>query len=174
MYWNTAASKSQLDVPSDFTMLTGCEKDTLTYGCLCGNNQKPNITEYTLTLPFFVCQEWGTQCVKNCPSTDSACQASCQQDHPCGARDPEGPKTKTASGSATMTPTASSTDDGTTIFTGTPGSDSSSDTKPSKSSSGSGASKDDKPDSMATALGVGRVYGLAAVMGGMFTIFAFL
>jgi hypothetical protein len=54
---------------------------------VCDNGVAPNITQYSQTLPYFICTEWGTQCVKNC-NGDSTCGASCRADHPCGAQEP--------------------------------------------------------------------------------------
>lgn len=104
------------------TITNTCDPKTLTYGCLCGNNLQPNVSEYSLTLPYFTCTEWGTQCVKACGS-DSSCASSCREDHPCGAQNPQ--KTNaTSTGTATATSTSTST--GITIYTGLDGSSSSS------------------------------------------------
>ncbi len=72
----------------------------LSYGCLCGNNLQPNVSEYSLTLPYFVCTEWGTQCVNACGS-DNTCASACRQDHPCGAQRPKTNYTTTTSSSET-------------------------------------------------------------------------
>ncbi|GAM85983.1 hypothetical protein ANO11243_039930 [Dothideomycetidae sp. 11243] len=63
----------------------------------------PNSSEYSQTLPYYVCTEWGTQCVAGCGS-DSNCASECRVDHPCGAQDPTRVNTTTAS---TMSATAS-------------------------------------------------------------------
>lgn len=107
------------------TEVNSCDPDTLTYGCLCGNGLQPNLTEYSLTIPYFTCTEWGTQCVAGC-NGDSACQSSCRQDHPCGARDPTlanktASATGSATGSATQSATASSTDASETVYDGLDG-----------------------------------------------------
>ena len=54
---------------------------------MCDNGIAPNITQYSQTLPYFICTEWGTQCVNNC-NGDSTCGSKCRDDHPCGAQDP--------------------------------------------------------------------------------------
>lgn len=110
------------------TDVNTCDAATLTYGCVCGNGLQPNLSEYSLTIPYFTCTEWGTQCVAGC-NGDNACASSCRQDHPCGAQDPTKPnKTATATQSSTAaSSTASATDDsGTTYdgFAGSSGSDS--------------------------------------------------
>ena len=67
--------------------MNDCDPETLTYGCVCGNGLQPNVSEYSLTIPYFTCTEWGNQCVERCEG-DSACASSCRQDHPCGALNP--------------------------------------------------------------------------------------
>ena len=115
------------------------------------------MSEYTLTLPFFVCQEWGNQCVRDC-NGDNACASSCREDNPCGASDPSPAKDSTTS--RTSKPTASVTEvddeEETKIFSGS-----------------AGGSDDDSPGA-GVALEVGRGYGLAIVLGGLFVGFALL
>ncbi|KAI8940053.1 hypothetical protein NX059_003772 [Plenodomus lindquistii] len=77
----------QPGVTSMTTEENECDSDTLTYSCVCENNVVPNITEYSQTLPFFICQEWGNNCVANCQG-DNTCQDKCRSDHPCGAQSP--------------------------------------------------------------------------------------
>lgn len=99
----------------------------LTYGCLCDDGKTPNVSQYSLTLPYFVCQEWGTQCVADCGS-DNTCAGACRQDHPCGALDPSPANktnsTTTASGTASSTASSTSTD--AAVFTSLGGGDSAS------------------------------------------------
>jgi hypothetical protein len=54
-----------------------CDPDALTYSCVCENNVSPNITQYSQTLPFFICQEWGNQCVTGC-NGNNTCADSCR------------------------------------------------------------------------------------------------
>jgi hypothetical protein len=42
---------------------------------------------YSQTIPYYICTEWGQQCVKNCNGVQQ-CQADCLQKHPCGAQSP--------------------------------------------------------------------------------------
>ncbi|KAH8173769.1 hypothetical protein LIA77_05188 [Sarocladium implicatum] len=142
---------------------------------------QPNITEYTLTLPYFICQEWGNQCADGC-NGNNACISSCREDNPCGASDPtQVNATETSTG--TTKPTASSTDDEDdedAIFTGAPGS--SDDDEDDDADAGKTKSKDDDDEDSprtnepgaASALALGNAYGLAVVMGGLFAGFAFL
>ncbi|KAF4124911.1 Conserved hypothetical, protein [Geosmithia morbida] len=133
------------------TLVNTCDSATLTYGCLCGDNKKPNLSEYSLTLPYFVCREWGTQCVANCGEHNNECASDCRQNHPCGAQSPTRVNVTSTSAAAT----ASATDD-TTIYD-----------RPGTSSS-------DDDEGAAATLALGRTYGTAVVLGGMFVGFAIL
>lgn len=95
--------------------VNSCDPEVLTYGCVCSDGKQPNISEYSLTLPYFTCTEWGNQCVTKC-GQNNACSASCREDHPCGALKPtrvNATSTSTASGSK-----ATSTDDGDVEYNG--------------------------------------------------------
>ncbi|UPK98778.1 hypothetical protein LCI18_009713 [Fusarium solani-melongenae] len=145
--------------------VNSCDPETLTYGCICSDNKQPNVSEYSLTIPYYVCQEWGNQCVEDCKGSN-ACASSCREDHPCGASDPKRyntTATATGTGTAAVKATASTTDDADTIFTGNPGGDD------DDSSSDSSTSKNGSP-----ALEAGRTWGLAVVLSTMFVGFAML
>ncbi|KAK3700902.1 hypothetical protein LTR37_015705 [Vermiconidia calcicola] len=92
---------------SSETRQNDCDSDALTYSCVCSNGLSPNVSEYSQTLPFFLCQEWGTQCAADC-GQDNTCASSCREDHPCGAQSPS-PPNRTAI--TTMTATQSSSAD---------------------------------------------------------------
>ncbi|KAI4641915.1 uncharacterized protein J4E78_010345 [Alternaria triticimaculans] len=77
----------QPGINSMTTEQNDCDSDALTYTCVCENGVAPNITEYSQTLPYFICQQWGNTCVENC-NGDNSCQSACREDHPCGAQDP--------------------------------------------------------------------------------------
>ncbi|GAO13660.1 hypothetical protein UVI_02017660 [Ustilaginoidea virens] len=62
------------------TLVNTCDPVTLTFGCLCGNNQQPNVSEYSLSLPYFICQQWVQQCQNACDT--NACKSDCTQNHP--------------------------------------------------------------------------------------------
>lgn len=128
-------------------------QETLTYECLCGNNQRPNISEYSLTMPYYLCQEWGNQCVKKC--NDNACASNCREQHPCGATDPK-QYNITSSTSGTSDPTASQTGSG-VIFTNSPGGSS------ANNSRGAGST-----------LAVGHTLSLPFLVSSLFAIFALL
>ncbi|KAH7313518.1 hypothetical protein B0I35DRAFT_274637 [Stachybotrys elegans] len=135
------------------TDVNTCEPETLDFRCICGNGLAPNMTEYTVTLPFHICQEWGNQCVTAC-GRNNACASACREDHPCGARDPSRPNATTTSGAPTSTSTG-----------------------PSLATNGNfdnaGGDDNDDRDSAAT-VAVGRTYGLAIVLGTLFAGFAML
>lgn len=133
-------------------------QNTLSYGCLCGNNQQPNVSEYTMTLPYYVCTEWGNQCVQSC-GDDNTCSAACRQDHPCGAQVPKSNSTTTAS-SSQPTSTAATTS-ANEIFTGIAGATAT-------------ASPSNDGQVSAAALAFGRGWGLAVVAGGLFAGFALM
>ncbi|KPM45957.1 hypothetical protein AK830_g657 [Neonectria ditissima] len=147
------------------TKVNECDPKSLTYGCICGNNKQPNVSEYSLSLPYFVCQEWGNQCVTDCAG-NNACSSACRQDHPCGAQDPTKYNTTSTASATGASATASATDDADTVYTDVSDGDDSDDSDSSESNS-------DKSGS-ATALEAGRKWGLAVVMGGMFVGFALL
>ncbi|KZM26333.1 uncharacterized protein EKO05_0002206 [Ascochyta rabiei] len=97
----------QPGVTSSTTEDNECDPDQLTYSCVCDNGVAPNITQYSQTLPFYICQEWGNQCVTNC-NGDNTCANSCRADHPCGAQSPFlGNSTTSSTMSSTSAPTGS-------------------------------------------------------------------
>ena len=59
------------------TLDNDCDSDALTYSCVCENNVAPNITQYSQTLPYYICTQWGTNCVKNC-NGDNTCADKCR------------------------------------------------------------------------------------------------
>lgn len=65
------------------------------------------MSEYSQTLPYYICTEWGNECVSNC-GTDNLCASSCRQDHPCGAQNPTRQNTSTLSATSSATSSVSS------------------------------------------------------------------
>lgn len=129
---------------------------TLTYGCLCADGTQPNVSEYSLTLPYFVCVEYGNQCVTACGSNNT-CSDACRTDHPCGAQHPT---TSNATATATATAasgTATSSADATVIYSGPAG----------QTGSSSGAAR---PPSFETV----RLYSTAGMLGLFSLGFAYL
>lgn len=156
-----------------------CDPDALTYQCVCGDGTTPNITMYTQTLPFFICQEWGNECVSNC-GQDNTCAANCRQQHPCGAQSPQRQNTSTLSSTmmsstTSGSPAGATVSGGQTIYTGFGGAAASS----TGGDSGNGgaqqtAAAGSSGAGRAAALQAGQTFGLLALMGGLFGGFAVL
>ncbi|KAM0288108.1 hypothetical protein ACHAQH_000176 [Verticillium albo-atrum] len=151
-------------------LVNDCDADALNYGCICSDGQKPNMTEYSLTLPYHVCTAWGQKCVSDCGNGNNACASSCREDNPCGATDPSRVNATESSASPTADATASQTSSGSAIFTGLAGSDS--DNNDNNDDSSSSSNSDNDNDSAAS--GLSRGLGLAALVGGLVGGFAVL
>ncbi|KAL2891281.1 hypothetical protein HOO65_010639 [Ceratocystis lukuohia] len=136
-----------------------CDPESLSYGCLCSNGVQPNITEYSLTLPYYICTEWGNQCVKDCGNHNNECASACREEHPCGALNPTRANATTTSADATATATSTSSS-GPSLL---------SDSGSSSSSGGSSSAA-----ASLRSVEAGRMYGLAALMGGLLAGFAML
>ncbi|KAK3394490.1 hypothetical protein B0H63DRAFT_444643 [Podospora didyma] len=136
-----------------------CDAKTLTYGCVCNDGLQPNVSEYSLTLPYHVCQQWGEQCVAGC-NGDNICQSKCREDHPCGA---QSPKRINATTSTTVSVLgASSTADASDgVFNG-------------MGSSGAVQTDSPKGPGSGATLAFGNAYGLVVVLGSLFTGFALM
>lgn len=95
------------------TQSNTCDASTLQYSCVCSDGQSPNSTEYSQTIPYFICTAYNTQCQNSC-NGQSTCQAACVQDHPCGASEPKryNVTSTSTSGTATATGTATNTGSG--------------------------------------------------------------
>ena len=139
-------------------------QDTLNYNCVCASNGlAPNISEYSQTIPYFICTENNSNCVTACNGA-SSCQSDCREKNPCGAQDPKRVNESTASASASKTvgAAASTAADG-AVYTGFGDSGSS--------------SKDDnkndedviKPKNAAALLGVSQFYGAGVVLACVLT-----
>ncbi|KAI9367469.1 hypothetical protein BJX61DRAFT_303408 [Aspergillus egyptiacus] len=128
-----------------------CDKDTLQYSCVCGNNQSPNASEYSQTIPYYLCTERNNRCVAACAQGDSSCQTECRTSNPCGAQNPKKINV-TSTAATTPTNTHTSTETSLAPFTGLP-----------------------NDDNAAPALGdMSQVYGLFAVLGAFSAGFAIL
>lgn len=152
----------QLPGQSSTTDANDCDPTTLTYDCVCGNGMSPNASEYSQTLPYFICTEYGNQCIAGC-SGDTTCQSNCRSQHPCGAQNPT--RVNITSTSSTMTattaPAGATSGSAGVVYTGLGGAAAT--TAPSSSTTKSGAQ---------AALDLGRSYGLVAVFAGIFAGFA--
>jgi len=140
------------------TDANSCNSTSLTFSCVCANGQSPNASEYSQTLPYFICTEFGNECVAAC-NGDTNCQSNCRSDNPCGAQNP--PRTNvTTTSSVTSSSSASATSG--VVYNGLGG-----------SSTGGASSSNSKSGSQMT-LDFGRSYGLAVVFAGVFAGFTLL
>lgn len=141
-------------------LVNDCDSDVLRYGCICSDSNKPNMTEFTLTLPYHMCQEWGNQCVAACGIGSNQCASACREDNPCGATDPtkvNATSSTSASPEATAGTTTTSSSGG--VFTGLDGA--------------SPEEEDDSPNAAAV-LESSRALSVALLIGGFVGGFAFL
>lgn len=155
-----------------------CEQETLSYSCVCGDGLSPNVTQYTQTLPYFICQEWGNQCVAACGNGNNACSSDCRENHPCGAQDPIRPNSSTIS--STMSSSSSSTakeagattdSSGGTIYSGFGGASATGDSSSAEESAASSAAADSGVG-RASPLNMGQTFGFLALAGAFFGGFA--
>lgn len=155
-----------------------CDQESLTFSCVCGDGLSPNVTQYTQTLPYFICQEWGNQCVAACGLGNNDCSSACRQDHPCGAQDPIRPNSSTitstmsSSSSRTASEAGATTDgSGGTIYSGFGGASSTGDSSSAEESSASSAAADSGAG-RASPLNMGQTFGFLALAGAFFGGFA--
>jgi hypothetical protein len=155
-----------LQMPGNSATTTSntCDPKTLTYSCVCASGGSPNETEYSETLPFYICQEWGNQCVTAC-GQDNACSNDCRANHPCGAQSP--PRLNSSTITSTMGPTGSGSANsasvtGTAAYTGFGGA--------AATTTAAGGKK----GAATTAMNLGQSYGLAVVFAGLFAGFAMI
>ncbi|GFF41353.1 hypothetical protein IFM58399_06233 [Aspergillus lentulus] len=131
-----------------------CDSDSLSYQCVCSNGISPNTSEYSQTIPFYLCTEANNECVDRCSSADSACQSACRSDHPCGAQNPTRHNVTTTSATSNPTNNPATT---TTLaaFTGE-------------------ATNKKNAAVRVSSVDIGHVYGLCVVVGGFIAGFAVL
>lgn len=130
---------------------------TLDYSCVCANGLSPNASEFSLTIPYFECTEYGTQCVAKC-NGDSTCQSACRTNNLCGA---QSPKRVTLSTTSTTSASATGTQSGATKTTGEAPLNTGFGTAQTPTSSGGGGGSS---GAEALAIDFGRTYGLALVL----------
>jgi hypothetical protein len=153
----------QYSTSSD-TQENSCDPDSLTYQCVCSNGVTPNVTQYTLTLPYYVCTTWQSQCISNCGSNNT-CSFNCQQEAQCGATDPVKANssllTSTTSAGGSATGAGVTTSGGQTLYSGLAGS----------SSTSAGGAASFGPGGAALKAGqTFGVLGLAALLFGGFAV----
>ena len=141
---------------------------TLAFDCVCAvNGLSPNISEYSQTIPYFICTESNNNCVTACNGA-SSCQAACRENHPCGAQSPTRVNESTVTISATSSnggAAASTASDG-AVYTGFGGSAATTAASSGKGNTGSSAA--------AVLLNVGQLYGLGVIAAGILAGFSIL
>jgi len=88
-----------LDQMSGGGFTNDCDPETLSFNCICADNTVPNATEYSQTIPYFLCSYSIENCVQNCGQYDPTCAQLCKTGKTCGATNPT--RVKSSSGSAT-------------------------------------------------------------------------
>lgn len=146
------------------TTSNSCDPKTLTYSCTCPGGITPNASEYSQTIPYFICTQVNENCVKACGTSNNACSSACRQDHPCGAQNPG--VANTSSISATSTSSGSSGSSATAATTTGFGSFGDATTTASSTSSTKSAA--------IAALNLGNTYGVAVIAAGVFAGFGLM
>lgn len=140
-----------------------CDSETLDYSCVCDGGKSPNASEYSQTIPYFLCTERNNQCVRDCPpdTNQRSCQSDCREDNPCGAQNPT--RVSLTASLSTPDPTASESSTKTDAIYDGFGEDSATD---DDDDDGSGAGR--------LALEIGQVYGMGIMVAGFIGGFALL
>lgn len=99
-----------------------CWPEDLHYECVCMDGSRPNLTEYSLTIPYNLCMQSKQACANNCGNNQD-CVTLCFGGKQCGAGDPRRVNvtstTTTLSATGTSTNTAYGTSTGTSTTTPT-------------------------------------------------------
>lgn len=135
-----------------------CDPADLSYSCICDNGVSPNLTMYSQTIPYYICTEWGQQCVDNCGDVQS-CQSDCLEDNPCGAQTPNMGNASLSTSAVATSALASSTSRAAATGFGGP--------------AATGTPNDDTGAASAM-LELGASYSMALVFAGVFFGFAVL
>ncbi|KAL4784702.1 hypothetical protein BJX76DRAFT_326516 [Aspergillus varians] len=142
----------QLPGASENPTSNDCDDDTLAYSCVCDNGIAPNASEYSQTIPYFLCTEQNNECVAACTDNQSSCQEKCRTSNPCGAQSPKRANTTSTAGTNATT-TATTTTSSLAPFTGEP---------------------NDEGGAARPLTDLTPVYGLVVVLGGFFAGFSIL
>ncbi|KAK6363007.1 hypothetical protein TWF730_000456 [Orbilia blumenaviensis] len=102
-----------LDQKSGSGFVNDCDVETLQYQCICADNTVPNATEYSQTIPFFLCTYEIQNCIQNCGQFDPTCAENCRMGRTCGASNPtRATTTITDSDKTTSAPASTRTSSG--------------------------------------------------------------
>jgi len=82
-----------------------CFPENLYYVCVCSDGSRPNLTQYSETIPYYLCTLDQADCIKGC-ADDNSCSDQCRKTYVCGATSP---RKVNATASGTKTSSASST-----------------------------------------------------------------
>lgn len=130
-----------LDQKSGGGFTNDCDPTTLQFQCICADNTVPNATEYSQTIPYFLCTYQIQNCIQNCGQYDPTCAENCAGGRTCGASNPKR-VTSTGTDKAAATKTVN-----TAKPSGSNGDDAAFDASPTDSSDASttGSAGDDDP-----------------------------
>ncbi|KAF3922646.1 hypothetical protein ABW21_db0201612 [Orbilia brochopaga] len=137
-----------------------CDTDTLQFSCICSDNTTPNATQYSQTIPYFLCTYQVQACVDNCGSRTG---------RTCGASDPTRHNvtvtatSTTSSGAARKTGTNSNGDD--VAFDATGSSDSASETGGSSDSASASKNAASRLSSISGGATAATIMVLSALCG---------
>ncbi|KAK3677601.1 hypothetical protein LTR78_002451 [Recurvomyces mirabilis] len=117
--WCVSQTTSCPQICSGSTTANTCDSNTLNYTCTCSGGSSPNISDYTQTVPFFVCEQWKANCADAHPN-DLQGLAGCHS-VVCGAKNASAAGGSSGSSSASSG-SASATGSSTGSATGAAGS----------------------------------------------------
>lgn len=138
--------------------INDCWVEDLNFSCICEDGSTPNATEYSLAIPFNLCQQSKQMCVDNCDG-DTACADLCFIGKTCGASDPTRVNITTTT-TAGSRPTGSNGDDD----ENTDGNDEDEEEDPFKADTGMGV----RLANFGSAYGIGAmVFGVALGFAGL-------
>ncbi|EME80167.1 uncharacterized protein MYCFIDRAFT_86794 [Pseudocercospora fijiensis CIRAD86] len=132
-----------------------CDPNQLTYVCTCSNGNKPNISDYQSTLPFYVCEQWKANCVDSNPN-DLDAITGCQS-VTCGKQTVKAATASSTSASSSATASSSGTSKPATTATAT--------------ASSSGAASSATGSSAAVAMHAAQNYGTGIFVTGLLAVF---
>ena len=139
------------------------DQSDLSYSCVCSNGISPNASQYSQTIPYYECTESNTQCVNNCPQGNSACQAACRTNNPCGAQDPVRVNLTTSSSTMAATAASTATGSGGADYTGFGG-----------AAATTSSSTDGKSAASTLAVSFGQTFGIGVVACGFLAGFVLI
>ncbi|KAI1627573.1 hypothetical protein EDD37DRAFT_622658 [Exophiala viscosa] len=151
------------------TYANTCDPTSLTYSCVCADGLSPNASEYSQSLPYYICTQYNTECQQAC-GNDNTCAAACVQNHTCGATNPTRVNTSTITTmSATSTSNgaaASTASGGGVVYSGFGGS--------AATTTAAGESSGSRSSATRIIVNMGQVYGLGVLVASIFAGFTLM